>query len=81
MTAGTPWQARDHLDAIAILDPPSWAALLRLLDECPVVPTDLEPKTSGRALRVSTDFSFISENRQIVLVRRFLEELPDRLVG
>jgi hypothetical protein len=81
VTAGTPWQARDHLDAIAILDPPSWAALLRLLDECPVVPTDLEPKTSGRALRVSTDFSFISENRQIALVRRFLEELPDRLVG
>jgi Family of unknown function (DUF6178) len=81
LESGTPWHARDHLDVIAILDTPCWAALLRLLDECPVLPTDLEPKASARVLRVSTDFSFISENRQIALVRKFLEELPGRLVG
>jgi hypothetical protein len=78
---GTPWHVRDHLDVIAILDTPSWATLLRLLDECPVLPKDLEPKASGRALRVSADFSFISENRQIAWVRKFIEQLPDRLVG
>jgi hypothetical protein len=55
--------------------------LLRLIDECPVLSADLDTKTSGRALRVSTDFSFISENRQIARVRQFIEELPDRLVG
>lgn len=81
LNAGTPWHARDRLDVIAILDTPSWAALLRLLDECPVLPQDLEPKASGRALRVSTDFSFISENRQIASIRKFIEQLPDRLVG
>lgn len=81
LSAGAPWHARDHLDVIAILDTPSWAALLRLLDECPVLPKDLEPKASGRALRVSADFSFISENRQIAWVRTFIEQLPDRLVG
>jgi Family of unknown function (DUF6178) len=81
LRAGTPWSARDHLDVIAILDTPSWAMLLRLIDECPVLSADLDTKTSGRALRVSTDFSFISENRQIARVRQFIEELPDRLVG
>ena len=81
VSAGTPWHARDHLDVIAILDTPSWATLLRLLDECPVLSAELEPKTSGRALRVSTDFSFISENCQIAKVRQFIEELPHRLVG
>src|SRR5262249_28595097 len=32
----TPWRARDALDVIAILDMPAWAALLGLIDECPV---------------------------------------------
>jgi hypothetical protein len=81
LSAGAPWQARDHLDVIAILDTPSWAMLLRLIDEYPVLPKNLEPKDSGRALRVSTDYSFISENRQIAWVRTFIEQLPDRLVG
>ena len=81
LSAGTPWHVRDHLDVIAILDTPSWAMLVRLIDECPVLSADLEPTASRRALRVSTDFSFISENHQIVNVRQFIEELPHRLVG
>ena len=81
LAAGTPWQARDHLDVIAILDTPSWATLLRLLDEYPVFPRDLEPRGPGPLLRVSTDFSFISENRQITAIRTFIEQLPDKLVG
>ena len=35
--AGAPWRARDALDVIAILDMPAWAALLGLIDECPVI--------------------------------------------
>ena len=35
--AGAPWRARDAMDVIAILDMPAWAALLALIDECPVV--------------------------------------------
>jgi hypothetical protein len=81
LSAGTPWHACDHLDVIAILDTPSWAMLVRLLDECPVLPRDLEPKAAGRVLRVSAECSFISENRQIAWVRKFIEQLPDRLVG
>ena len=80
LRAGTPWLGRGHLDVIAILDTPSWATLLRLLDECPVLPRDLEPSTTGRALRVSTDFSFMSSNRQIAWVHQFIDQLPERLV-
>ena len=35
--AGAPWRARDALEVIAILDMPAWAALLGLIDECPVM--------------------------------------------
>src|SRR5439155_25221170 len=35
--AEVPWRARDALDVIAILDMPAWAALLGLIDECPVI--------------------------------------------
>ncbi len=79
---GTPWRARDHLDVIAILDTPSWSMLLRLIDECPAVPTDAgQPRTAQRALRVSTEFGFISENRQIAWVRDFVERLPNALLS
>lgn len=79
---GTPWQARGQLDVIAILDPPSWATLLRLIDECPVITGDVEPsKATAPRLRVSTDFAFVSENRQIASVREFVATLSQRLVG
>ena len=78
--AGTPWRARDELDVIAILDPPSWQTLLGLVDECPVVPK-VETTAGGRPpLRVSSEFEFISENRQIDWVRDFLRALPERLL-
>ncbi len=78
--AGTPWRERDNLDVIAILDQPSWATLLGLVDECPVVPKARDPKRHGKPpLRVSSEFEFISENRQIAWVRDFMEALPSRL--
>jgi len=78
--AGTPWRERDNLDVIAMLDQPSWATLLGLVDECPVVPRAREPKRHGKPpLRVSSEFEFISENRQIAWVGDFMEALPSRL--
>ncbi len=80
--AGTPWRERDNLDVIAILDQPSWATLLGLVDECPVVPKVAQTRADGRPpLRVASEFEFISENGQIAWVRDFLEALPDRLVA
>ncbi len=52
--AGTPWRARDALDVIAILDTPAWAALLGLIDECPVVHAALgasQAREPGRSAR------------------------------
>ena len=34
--AGAPWRAADALDVITTLDMPAWAALVGLLNECPV---------------------------------------------
>jgi hypothetical protein len=79
LEAGAPWHARGQLDVIAMLDMPAWAALLGLIDECPVM---LANVASGRSrlLSVSTsDFEFISERRQISSVREFMRSLPDAL--
>jgi hypothetical protein len=78
--AGTPWRARDELDVIAIFDLPSWAALLGLLSEIPVLPAAVGASVADGAREVSASaFEFIAENRQISLVREFLRLLPDRL--
>src|SRR5207244_7122769 len=45
--ARTPWHARDALDVLAILDLPTWASLLGLLDECPVLPAVLTAILEG----------------------------------
>ena len=81
LKAGTPWRERDRLDVLAILDPPAWATLLGLVDECPVVPKP-SPKSSGRPpLRVTAEFEFISENAQIEWARDFVDSLPVRLAA
>jgi hypothetical protein len=81
LKAGTPWRARDELDVLAILDPPSWATLLGLVDECPVVPKAAATGTGRPALRVTAEFEFISDSTQIARVRDFVESLPRRLAG
>jgi hypothetical protein len=79
--AGTPWRVRDRLDVVAILDTQSWATLLGLVDQCPVVPKGAGRETPNRRpLRVSLDVEFISEKRQVEWARRFLESLPERLL-
>jgi hypothetical protein len=78
--AGEPWRARDALDVIVILDAPAWAALLGLIDQCPVMHAGLGASQSSGTHAVSaTAFDFISENSQIASVHAFMRSLPDML--
>ena len=79
--AGTPWRARDAMDVIAILDLPAWAALLGLVDECPVVHAALAAGRSKLRSIDPTAFEFISDNTQIADVHAFMEALPGMLRG
>jgi len=74
--AGTPWRARDALDAIATLDMPAWVSLVGLLDECPVLPAALTATLERRTGAVSaTAFEFIATTGQIGQVRAFMGNL------
>jgi hypothetical protein len=78
--AGMPWRSRDALDVIAILDMPAWAALLGLIDECPVLHAALSAARNPRVRSVSASaFEFISENSQLASIREFLRSLPETL--
>jgi hypothetical protein len=78
--AGAPWRARDALDVIAILDLPAWAALLGLIDECPVLHAGIGASQGSPIRAVSaTAFEFISENSQIACVDEFMRLLPQTL--
>jgi len=80
--AGTPWSARDALEAIAILDVPTWAALLGLIDEFPVLHAAVGASLHGKTHEIrDSAFEFFSENSQIVSARDFLQSLPERLRG
>jgi hypothetical protein len=77
---GAPWRARHALEVIVMLDAPSWAALLALIDECPVMHAAVVPRRSRRTIEVG-DFAFISRNSQIDAVRVFMQSLPGTLAG
>ena len=78
--AGMPWRARDEMEVLAILDTPAWAALLGLIDECPVLHATLHASRSSRTHSVSgSAFEFISENSQIASIREFIQSLPETL--
>lgn len=78
--AGAPWSARDALDVITALDMPAWAALLGLIDECPVIHAGMAASRDPRTRAVSASaFEFISENRQIASVHEFMRTLPGTL--
>jgi hypothetical protein len=76
-----PWRARDALDVILMLDAPSWAALLALIDECPVIHAALDAPRQRRRTINPADFAFISQNSQIAGVREFMASLPSALTG
>jgi Family of unknown function (DUF6178) len=78
--AGTPWRAREALDALAMLDMLSWVSLLGLLDECPMVPAALTATLEGHTGAISpTAFEFIVTTGQIGEVRTFMGRLPHSL--
>ena len=80
--AGAPWRARDALDVLTALDMPAWAALLALIDECPVIHAGLSASRGSHTSAVSASaFEFISENGQIASIREFMEILPKTLSG
>jgi hypothetical protein len=76
---GEPWRARNALDVIVMLDAPSWAALLALIDECPVIHAALNASRQSCLAINPTAFEFISENSQIAVVREFMASLPSVL--
>src|SRR6188768_290239 len=78
--AGTPWKAREAMDVIATLDTPAWAALLGLIDECPVIHAALGASVAASPRGIDPGaFEFVSENVQIASVRAFLHSLPATL--
>ena len=78
--AGAPWRARDALDVLTTLDMPAWAALLGLIDECPVLHAGIGASQGSRVRQISaTDFAFISENSQIASIQAFMRMLPETL--
>jgi hypothetical protein len=78
--AGTPWLVRGAAEVLGLLDATACAAVLGLLDECPVMPAALCAVLEGRTSAVSpTEFEFISTAAQIGDVRLFVRKLPDLL--
>jgi hypothetical protein len=77
---GAPWRAHAHLDVLAILDSPTWAALLGLTSEYPVMHAAIDAARNVKTLRVSaSSFDFISENKQIAAIHEFMRSLAGRL--
>ena len=82
LEAGTPWRSRSALDVLSSLDLPAWAALVGLLDECPVFHPILGISPGTKVHSVSpTAFEFISENTQLAAIDAFLASLPAALQG
>ncbi len=78
--SGAPWEARDALDVIAILDTPAWAALVGLVDQLPTMHAALGATLTGATHRIDPSaFDFISEAAHVQQVRDFMRLLPDRL--
>ena len=78
--AGAPWEARDVLDVVAMLDTPAWAALLGLIDQLPTMHGALSATVSGATHQIDASaFEFFSERAQIQQVCDFMRLLPDRL--
>jgi hypothetical protein len=78
--AGSPWQARDGLDVIAMLDAPAWAALHGLIDQFPTLHGAVGALLAGTSRQIDASaFEFISENAQIQQVRDFMQRLPQLL--
>ena len=80
--AGTPWQARESLDLLAVLDVGAWKGLLGLIDECPVMPAVIDATLDGRTGAISaTDYELISTMAQVARAQAFVARVPGLLAG
>lgn len=78
--AGAPWRVRESLDVLTGFDALAWAAMVGLLDECPVMHAALGASAQPRTLTVSASaFEFISEGSQLAVIRDYLLTLPAAL--
>jgi len=78
--AGAPWLARNAIEVIASLDLPAWAALLGLIDECPVLHAAVRGSLDRQTRAIgASDFEFIALNSQIATVHEFMHSLLDTL--
>ncbi len=78
--AGAPWRVRESLDVLTGFDSLAWAAMVGLLDECPVMHAALGASARPRTLTVSASaFEFISEGSQVGAIRDYLLTLPAAL--
>jgi hypothetical protein len=76
-----PWKSRAALDVLMLLDVTSWAVIVGLIAELPVLHPAATLQHGSGTLSMSADaFEFIAENRQLMLIDRFLDTLPDTLL-
>lgn len=77
---GEPWRAADELDVLAAMDLPAWATLIGLIAEFPVMHPVLTIEPGRRVLSVDPlAFTYFSEPQHLLLARRFLDSLTQRL--
>lgn len=80
--AGTPWECRDALEVIAIMDMPAWAGLCGLIAEFPTLHAAVGASLAHTTRQVDASaFEFISENAQIQQAHAFMQSLPAILRG
>jgi hypothetical protein len=77
--AGAPWRARESFDVIMMLDATSWAVILGLIDETPVLHAAARAATHAQRTIDPADFEFIADNRSIQAARDFLAGLAKNL--
>jgi hypothetical protein len=79
---GAPWHAHEHLDVLVTLDSPSWAAMLGLTSEYPVMHAAIAASRDGSIRTIDASaFEFISDNDQIASIHDFMGSLSERLSG
>ena len=76
---GAPWRARAALEVIVMLDGPSWAALVALTGECPVLHAAIRASRNRSRSIDPSDYEFISQSSQLAIVREFMDSLATRL--
>jgi hypothetical protein len=77
-----PWRAAASLDVLAVLDTPTWAGMVGLIAECPVLHAAIPAIVDRRRAAIDpAAFAFFRDARQLAMVDAFLDRLPALLTG